>query len=540
MYITFKRYNNLQTFDHAHASINYDCATLTLSCGLSDMDDNSQSPGPTSASTSTSTTTGRSEVWKHFIKVKEGTKAMCTLCSKGLAYRGGTTNLRQHLTSQHPLRYNHQTPTKKDEASKQTTLDVFSKPRSCPNVQPKEITDRIVNMIALDLRPIHMVECEGFRNLLTYLEPGYKVPRQPHVTDIIRRKHEVGKEMLRARFKEASQVALTTDIWTSRATEAYITMSAHYVSVNWKLFSYVLETKGFPECHTGKATAEKLTAIAANFVLGDKVSAVVHDQAANMEVSLDILSSDMGWESLHCSAHCLQLCIKGRLSMNSIERLIGASRKLVGHFNHSAVVSEELKRWQVQMEMAEKKLVQECATRWNSTFYMLERLLELRWPVSAVLSDDRVTKRGDCSLDLNSGQWALAEELVTVLRPFEVATTFFSYKENASLSSVLPVLHGLIDSLQKEPSPSASESPAVRHFKQKISGEIKRRWQLDSPQLTSSLVLAPAVDPRFKQLKFLNTKAIEIVKSELESWMEAVDLVPDFKDTDVACEPPEK
>ena len=39
------------------------------------------------------------------------------------------------------------------------------------------------------------------------------------LSDIIRRKHEVGKEMLQVRFKEVSQVALTTDIWTSRATE---------------------------------------------------------------------------------------------------------------------------------------------------------------------------------------------------------------------------------------------------------------------------------------------------------------------------------
>ena len=46
-----------------------------------------------------------------------------------------------------------------------------------------------------------------------------------------------------------------------------------------------------------------------------------------------------------------------------------------------------------------------------------------------------VTKRSDHSLDLRSEQWALAEELVKVLRPFEVATTFFSYEENFSLSA---------------------------------------------------------------------------------------------------------
>ena len=77
------------------------------------------------------------------------------------------------------------------------------------------------------------------------------------------------------------------------------------------------------------------------------------------------------------------------------------------------------------MEIAEKKLIQDCETRWNSTFHMLEHLLEMRWPVSAVLSCDRVTKRSDRYLDLKSEQWTLAEELVKALKPFEVATTFF-------------------------------------------------------------------------------------------------------------------
>ena len=45
------------------------------------------------------------------------------------------------------------------------------------------------------------------------------------------------------------------------------------------------------------------------------------------------------------------------------------------------------------------------------------------------------------------------------------------------------------------------------------------RWELESPDLTSSWVLAPAVDPRFKQ--FLDQAAIETVKSELVSCMEA-------------------
>ena len=139
-----------------------------------------------------------------------------------------------------------------------------------------------------------MVECKGFLGLLAYLEPGYKVPSHPYFTYIIHRKHDVGKQILCAKLKEAFHVALTTDIWTSRVTEAYITVSVHYVSADWKLLSFVLETRTFPERHTGKAISEKLTSIASNFSIANKVSAVVHDQAASMKLSLDLLSNDMG------------------------------------------------------------------------------------------------------------------------------------------------------------------------------------------------------------------------------------------------------
>ena len=61
---------------------------------------------------------------------------------------------------------------------------------------------------------------------------------------------------------------------------------------------YVLETKGFPKRHTGQAISEILTEIlteiAKNFALTERVTAVIHDQVANMELSLEILKGDLG------------------------------------------------------------------------------------------------------------------------------------------------------------------------------------------------------------------------------------------------------
>ena len=40
----------------------------------------------------------------------------------------------------------------------------------------KEISRRVAEMVARDLQPISIVEGNGFRNLMSYIDPGYTVP----------------------------------------------------------------------------------------------------------------------------------------------------------------------------------------------------------------------------------------------------------------------------------------------------------------------------------------------------------------------------
>ena len=76
------------------------------------------------------------------------------------------------------------------------------------------------------------------------------------------------------------------------------------------------------------------------------------------------------------------------------------------------------------MNAPTRKLKQECVTRWNSTLHMIKTVLANRWPISAVLGDEQVTKREDRNLDLKSDQWDLLKELVEPLELVEVGTVF--------------------------------------------------------------------------------------------------------------------
>jgi len=87
---------------------------------------------------------------------------MYTLQSpKELVYHGGTSNLKY----------------KPDMA--QTNLEAYGKKKqACSDAMAKQITELIVRMVALDLRPMCLVEGKGFLELMAFLEPGYKSPVQ--------------------------------------------------------------------------------------------------------------------------------------------------------------------------------------------------------------------------------------------------------------------------------------------------------------------------------------------------------------------------
>ena len=454
----------------------------------------------------------RSDVWEHFKKSDK--KAICCYCDKELAYCGGTTNLRDHLSRIHPSKYSPDSLMEK----KTPKIDSFVKRTICSEGHAKKITNLMVEMVTVDLRPAAIVEGTGFRRLINYLEPNYRVPSAVHITSCLQEHYETAKTRLIQMLQEPNHIALTTDIWTSVATQSYITVTAHFISSNWDLKTCLLQTANFPENHTADNIYEKLKEILSNFhVSCDKVVSVVHDQGSNMQACARLMKSEFGWESVNCAAHLIQLCVQDGLKLNTIDRLLGASRKLVTHFKHSTVATAALVDRQKSMNMAVKKLLQDVSTRWNSTYYLLDRLTEMRWPISAVLSDKRVTKQSDRHLDLRNEQWDLAKELLAPLQQIEVATTYFSEENKVSISSVLPILYGIVDNL----SITDGDSSIVKAFKETVVDSIKRRWSLDD--ISPILGLSTVLDPRFKQLKFLTSAQKSDIMFALETNIERVD-----------------
>lgn len=261
----------------------------------------------------------------------------------------------------------------------------------------RAITDSLVTFIAEDMRPINIVEGSGFKRLIKTLEPGYTLPKQEIISHALKEKHKCIRNKVLSDIEKCSAISFTTDIWTSQQMEAYMTVTAHLINSDWELENYVLETKSMEESQTASNIAERLGEVAdAYAVSAEKRVAVVHDNAANMILCTDMLKQEEAWgdvKGVRCAGHTLQLCVNAALKHDPVLRTVAAGRRLVGQFKKSAKASAALKEKQQAQQVPAHKLIQDVATRWNSTCFMLERLCEQRWPISAVLSDPIVTKK---------------------------------------------------------------------------------------------------------------------------------------------------
>ena len=143
--------------------------------------------------------------------------------------------------------------------------------------------------------------------------------------------------------------------------------------------------------------------------------AFVHDNCKNIENTGNSLEEEHGWLSLGCAGHTLQLRVNSGLEIPVISRAIAAGRRLTTHFWKSESALRALRTCQQDMRIEPHQLILDVSMQWNSTYYMIDRLVEQSWTITAVLSDHTVTKVSERYLDLKLVQWEILTALNYIL-----------------------------------------------------------------------------------------------------------------------------
>ena len=139
------------------------------------------------------------------------------------------------------------------------------------------------------MKPISIVDSKQFRKFVQVLHPRYEIPSKRYFTEkVIPDLYEEAKANVISELSGAASVALTTDSWTSRACESYITITAHFINRNWNLRNFVLQIRLLEESHTGvnigAVLREALTEWNLNFPYPVPL---VTDNASNMSIAAE-------------------------------------------------------------------------------------------------------------------------------------------------------------------------------------------------------------------------------------------------------------
>ncbi|XP_051996488.1 E3 SUMO-protein ligase ZBED1-like [Xyrauchen texanus] len=423
----------------------------------------------------------RSHVWLYF-SCTDSSDAMCDVCGKTVKYSGNTTNLAKHLRLNHKSEY--------DDIMKQRSEEEVQddSPRAAA------LTRSLGEMIVRDLQPMSVVEDEGFQAFVKALDPRYKLPSRKKMTETyLVNMFDECKDKVRATLQNAPSVVLTTDMWTSVSTEAYLTVTCHVIE-NWQTKDFVLEMAIFHGQHTADNISSELKRITDEWGLTDKVMAVVTDNGANMVAAVH----KAGWRHYPCFAHTLNLVVKDSLkAVPEVVPILGKCSAIVSFFHHSTKATEKLRAVQQQMQIAEHKLIQSVQTRWNSVFYMLDRLHEQHEAVTTVLC-----LLGRSELCINVGELSLITQTVDALRPFEEMTREVSSEKYVSVSKVIP----LVSLLQR----------ACKHQGSSVATQLAQQCQrrFAGIETNHSLAASTFLDARFKHLGFQDKNNAEGMKND--------------------------
>lgn len=116
-------------------------------------------------------------------------------------------------------------------------------------------------MIVRDLQPVSTVEDRGFLAFVKTLDPRYQIPsRKALMESTINKMYAECKAEAMEKLQHANHVILTKDMWTLRSTEAYLTVSCHFIN-NWQMQEVVLETSNFTAQHTAENISAELKRI---------------------------------------------------------------------------------------------------------------------------------------------------------------------------------------------------------------------------------------------------------------------------------------
>ncbi|XP_065657990.1 uncharacterized protein LOC136082510 [Hydra vulgaris] len=211
----------------------------------------------------------KNKIWRYFQKTSDG--AECKACKKSLKTKDrNTSGLHRHFEKKHSQDYV-ECSEKTDDSllplpkKKQRTmvemLETKSKYDKDNSIQ-KQFDSAMLDYFCTDLASFSVVEGRGFKKLFDIANPKLSLHHKktyPKKLSIWSREIQAGmKSIITEITPNLKSAAFTSDRWTSRAQDSYISWTFPTIDENWRLHHWTPHVQQFPGRHTGILIEGKL------------------------------------------------------------------------------------------------------------------------------------------------------------------------------------------------------------------------------------------------------------------------------------------
>lgn len=502
----------------------------------------------------------RSDVWNYFNKI-DNTNASCTICKKVISYKSTITNLKGHLKRKHisvhfgllkdPLSNQdantientvqpqpglscssdtattsfslttetnntisncatNNTNSPQPPSKRQKTLGSYVGKKVTPD-QKRKIDADLLDLFVLDFQPFSMVEDVGFKKFVKWI-PGYELPSRKTISSVmIPALYHKQASLIKDKVNiEAPTVCITTDVWTSKNTESFMATTAHYITNEFKFQTVLLKCSYLSGHHTADNLASELKEVLVEWNLMNRVNFAVSDNASAIVKAIEEI---LKLKHYGCYAHKLNLIVQNALE--PIEATISKVKKIVTHFKRSVTATEKLIKYQTdQGSPTPRKLKQEVPTRWNSTFHMLERFVELEEAVKSTIA--LIDKNLPV---LSREEWQECKDLCIMLKPFDEMTELVSGEKYMTGSSVIVVTRCLTNVCKKikENEVYCNFSNLVKEVLSRLEKGVSERFR--NVEHSTTFALCTFLDPRYKTGVFSDDAALKKIKANVKDMV---------------------
>ena len=298
--------------------------------------------------------------------------------------------------------------------------------------------DRLLaEWICSDFQAFEVVENEFFKRFVNALNGEYKLPSRKTVSErLVPELAAVVETETKAVLNKATHVVISTDGWTSKATENFLALTCHFIQED-KFASITLGVEKLID-QTAVGHANSINKILSKHEgLSRKVHTLISDNAEVMKCT----ARNMNLFWFGCYPHTLNLVVKDALKLPQCSALLTDVRNISSHFKRSCKASDRLCDIQKNMKMPQHRMKRDVETRWSSTYEMLERFTEQFAAVQMVCHED---EHLCCPSRSDVRELRKVQDL---LKPFKEVTTLMSSEKNVTASSVIIIVY-IIDILQ--------------------------------------------------------------------------------------------